>query len=116
MDPIGFALENFDAIGAWRDKDGELRDRRLRRAARRQEDSTARTTCKKMLLARKDEFVSCLTEKMLTYALGRGMEHYDRCTISDVVKQVEQNDHRFSALVHRDRQERRRSRSAAERS
>ncbi len=52
-----------------------------------------------MLVARKSDFVRCLSEKMLTYALGRGIEEYDRCTIKDIVQSSEKNEHRFSSVV-----------------
>ena len=77
MDPLGFSLENFDGIGEWRDK-GSVRRRSTRRAswptARR---STARSTLRKALLKHPEQFVGTMTEKLLTYALGRGLEYYD---------------------------------------
>ena len=98
MDPIGFSMENFDAVGAWREEDGGFKID----TAGQMPDGTklnGPADLKKMLLSRKSEFVTCLTEKMLTYATGRGMEHQDRCTVREIVKQVEQDNHRFSALV-----------------
>ena len=83
MDPLGFALENFDAVGAWRTEDnGYAID-----PAGKLPDGTALNgpnDVKKALLARKDEFVKCMAEKLMTYALGRGVEYYDTCTIRDV--------------------------------
>ncbi len=52
-----------------------------------------------MLKARPREFARCLAEKMLTYALGRGLEEYDRCAVDRIVKDLESNGYRFSALV-----------------
>ena len=78
MDPMGFALENFDGIGAWLDRSeaGVLIDLR-RSPGRRLESRRARTALRNDLLARSQVFVGTLTEKLLTYALGRGVEYYD---------------------------------------
>jgi hypothetical protein len=99
MDPLGFGLENFDAIGAWRDRDGafavdasgELPDGSAFKGPRE---------LKAILLAKKDEFVRCLVTKMLTYALGRGLEAYDRCAVDEISAAVVQGDYKFSAVVH----------------
>ena len=98
MDPIGFALENYNAIGAFRTKEGEL-----------EIDTTAVlpdgtsfdgiADLKQILKDRKQQFVRCLTEKMLTYALGRGLEYYDRPTIDRIVAQLEVEDYRSSVLI-----------------
>ncbi|MDE0683339.1 MAG: DUF1592 domain-containing protein, partial [Candidatus Poribacteria bacterium] len=98
MDPIGFALENYNAIGAFRKKDGGS-----------EIDTTAvlpdGTTfdgiadLKQILKDRKPEFVRCLTEKMLTYALGRGLEYYDRPTVDQIVAQLEAEGYRSSVLI-----------------
>ncbi len=98
MDPIGFAIENYNAIGAFRKKDGGS-----------EIDTTAvlpdGTTfdgiadLKQILKDRKQEFVRCLTEKMLTYALGRGLEYYDRPTIDQIVAQLEAEGYRSSVLI-----------------
>ena len=98
MDPIGFALENYNAIGAFRKKEGDL-----------EIDTTAVlpdgtafdgiADLKQILKDRKQQFVRCLTEKMLIYALGRGLEYYDRPTIDRIVAQLEVEDYRSSALI-----------------
>ena len=77
MDPIGLSLENFDGVGKWRvlGESGRA-DRRDGRAARRH-DVFGPDGLKRALLAKSDQFVTTLTEKLLTYALGRGVEHYD---------------------------------------
>jgi hypothetical protein len=98
MDAIGFALENFDAIGAFRTKDGPFEID----ASGEFPDGTqfqGPTELKALVRQRKDEFVRCLTEKMLTYALGRGLEVYDRPTIERIVKSLSAADYRFSLLV-----------------
>ncbi|MBL9139633.1 MAG: DUF1592 domain-containing protein [Verrucomicrobiales bacterium] len=97
MDPLGFALENFDGIGAWRDKDGphpvdtsaELPGGRKFQGA----DGL------KEVLQRNQDFPRALTSKMLTYALGRGLEGYDRRVVNGIVEKVAKKDFKFSALV-----------------
>ncbi len=98
MDTLGFAFENFDAVGRWRDKDGEqVIDPSGELPAGKRFAGPAEL--KQILLDRKDDFTRCIAEKMLTYALGRGVEYYDRPTVNRIVKAVEENDYRFSALV-----------------
>ena len=98
MDPIGFALENYNAIGAFRWKDGELSI-----------DPTAElpdgtvlsgiADLKQVVKDRKGQFLRCLTEKMLTYALGRGLEYYDRSTVDRIVAELETEGHRSSVMI-----------------
>ena len=99
MDPLGFALENFSPLGEWRtvdagfpvDAGGAMPDgittfegvSGLRRA----------------LLDKSDVFISTLTEKLLIYALGRGVEYYDKPTVRDIRRQAARRDYRFSALI-----------------
>lgn len=99
MDPLGFALENFDAVGAWRttteagtpiDASGSLP------GAAKFEGSVG---LRDLLVGRREEFVKAVTEKLLTYALGRGMEYYDRPTIRKIVKEAAPHDYRWSAVV-----------------
>jgi hypothetical protein len=98
MDPLGFALENFDGVGAWRttdlrapiDPSSELAD-----GTRVAGPAALRQT----LVARPQVFVGTMTEKMLTYALGRGLEHYDMPAVRTVVKDAGRVDYRFSSLV-----------------
>jgi mono/diheme cytochrome c family protein len=99
MDPIGFAMENFDAIGAWRDKDagGHAIDTSGKLPNGQVVDGPE--NLRKVLVSRKGDFLRCVTEKMLTYALGRGMEEYDRCTVKEICLSVEKNNYRFSSVV-----------------
>jgi mono/diheme cytochrome c family protein len=98
MDPPGFALENFDAVGAWRtrdaglpiDTDGELPDGV-------HVDGPA--TLRAALLQRRELFIRAMTEKLLTYALGRGLAHADMPVVRTIVRQAELEDYRFSSLV-----------------
>ena len=98
MDPLGFAFENYDAIGAWRSKDGE---QDIDSSGELPDGKTfsGPEGLKKILLERKDDFAACLAEKMLTYALGRGLEYYDRPTLKRIVKRVAENEYRLSSLV-----------------
>ena len=98
MDPLGFGLENFDAIGGWRSIEaGQPIDARGRLPGGRAFDGPAEL--KKALLARPRAFARCLAEKLLTYALGRGLERADRRAVDGIVLELERNDYRFSALV-----------------
>ncbi|MGE0608690.1 MAG: DUF1592 domain-containing protein [Pirellulales bacterium] len=98
MDPIGFALENFDAVGQFRAKDGAFDVDPSGQFA----DGTKFAgpgDLKSILLAKKDLFARSLTEKMLTYALGRGMEYYDRPTTERILAKLAAGDYKFSVLV-----------------
>ena len=98
MDPLGFALENFDAIGQWRDDDDGARDQRDDHAARRRR-STARRRFARRCCARATSSSGPSTEKLLTYALGRGVEYYDAPTVRQLVRDAGADDYRWSSLV-----------------
>jgi hypothetical protein len=98
MDPLGFGLENFDAIGAWRTHEGKHRidaSGTLPGGQAFNGPAELRTVLK----TRQDAFVRCLADKLLTYALGRGTERTDRCAIDDIVRAAAHDDYRFSRLV-----------------
>ena len=98
MDPIGFALENYNAIGAFRSKDGEIEID----TSAELPDGTALdgiADLKQTLKDRKQQFARCLTEKMLTYALGRGLEYYDRPIIDRIVTKLESEGYSSSVLI-----------------
>ena len=99
IDPIGFALENFDAIGKWRDLDEAYRpidaSGNLPDGTRFDDLAGFRTA----LLRKPERFVTTLTEKLLTYALGRGLESYDMPTVRRIVRQAAPHGYRFSDLV-----------------
>ena len=98
MDPLGFAFENFDATGAWRATDEGLPID----AAGEMPDGTALAgpvELKTYLLANKEDFVRCLTEKLMTYALGRGLEMEDARHVREIARALAKSDHRFSALI-----------------
>jgi hypothetical protein len=98
MDPIGFAFENFDAIGKFRTKDGDFPidpSGTLPGGL----DFKGPRDLKAILKGKKELFARCLTEKMLTYALGRGLEYYDRPSVDVIMASLARNDYRFSTLV-----------------
>ncbi len=98
MDPLGFGFENFDAIGAWRAREG-----------RHPIDASGvlpggakfngPVELKAVLARKKDLFAKCLTEKLLTYALGRGVERSDHCFVEEIAGNLAKGDHKFSRLV-----------------
>lgn len=98
MDAIGLALEHFDALGRWRanDDNGPIDSRGDLSAGER--FSTPEEMLQ-LVAKRKSAFARCLTEKLLTYALGRGLEYYDRCAVDTIAAQLEANEYRFAALV-----------------
>jgi hypothetical protein len=99
MDPIGFAFENFDAIGAWRDFDGKFTiDPAGSLPGGTQFDGPTELV-DLLKTGRRQQFCRCISEKMLTYAIGRGLEPYDRCAVDKTIEVLEQNEFRFSSLV-----------------
>ncbi len=99
MDPLGFALENFDAVGRWREKDGKS-NIDASGVLPSGENFNGISELKKILTnQQKDKFVRCLTQKMLTYALGRGLRYEDQCAVNDIVKRLQENEYRISELV-----------------
>ncbi len=98
MDALGFGLENFDAIGRWRDQDGKLP---IDTAGELPDGSRFQGPLElaQILKGRRRQFCETLAERMLTYALGRGLEFYDRCTTDRIVQALERNDYRFSVLI-----------------
>ena len=100
MDPLGFALENFDAIGEWRSQDrwaGIPID-----ASSELIDGTkisGPADLRKALLKRSPQFVQTFTEKLMTYALGRSVEYYDMPTVRQIVRDAARENYRFSSLV-----------------
>jgi hypothetical protein len=98
MDPIGFSLENFDLIGKWRTTDGGVPID----ATSALVDGTkldGPTSLREALLGRSDRFISTLTEKLMIYALGRGLNYYDMPAVRAITHEAAKNDNRFSALV-----------------
>jgi hypothetical protein len=98
MDPLGFSLENFDALGKWRTvSDGAPID-----ASASLPDGTAFqgvAGLRALLVAHREDFVRTFTEKLLSYALGRGTEYYDLPAVRTIVRNAEAEDHRWSSLI-----------------
>jgi mono/diheme cytochrome c family protein len=98
MDPVGFSLENYDAVGRWRaidegasiDVSGGLPDGRTFEGV---------SGLQQALLSRPELFVATFTEKLLTYALGRGVEYYDAPAVRKIVQEARAKDFRFSSVV-----------------
>ncbi len=97
MDRLGFALEHFDAIGRWRQTDsGAAIDATIEWADRTIDSPRV---FRETLANRGRQFVQTVTEKLLTYALGRGVNYYDAPTVRRLVRDLERSDHRWSALL-----------------
>ena len=98
MDPIGFGFENYDAIGAWRDQD---QGKPVDSAAELPDGKkfNGPIELKKILKERKAEFLEGFTEKLLTYALGRGVEPFDGPVVKSISDAVTRKDYKFSSLI-----------------
>ena len=100
MDPLGFALENFDAIGRWRITDAKART--PIDASGVLPDGTmfeGPAELRSILMQKQEEFVYTVTEKLLTYALGRGVESYDAPAVRKVLREAAASDYRWSSLI-----------------
>lgn len=98
VDPLGFAFENYDAIGAFRKKEGN-KDIDASGTLPDGRTINGMGDLKKSLLADKEKFARHVTEKMLTYALGRGVEYYDKRAMDRIVSEVAKDDFKFSRIV-----------------
>lgn len=98
MDPLGFAFENFDAVGRFRDKDGEFPIDASGELPSGEKFSGS-NELKEILKTRQNLFARCIAEKMLTYALGRGLEYYDRPAIERITTALSQGGYRYSTLI-----------------
>jgi hypothetical protein len=99
MDPLGLSLENFDFAGRWRTVDEALIP--IDASAVLPDGTTfdGPAGLRNILLSHPDRFVRTVTEKMLTYALGRGLEHYDMPAVRSIVRESARNHYRASALI-----------------
>jgi hypothetical protein len=98
MDPVGFALENFDAVGHWRTRDGGAPID----ASGALPDGTKVDGAASLVTAvgaHPEQFARTVTSMMLTYALGRGLEYYDMGVVRTVPREAARNNYRFSDLV-----------------
>ena len=98
IDPVGFALENFDLVGEWREYDG---DSKVDPSGTLLDGSTLSgpADLRKALVRYSDLFVETIAEKLMTYALGRELEYFDMPTVRSIMHNAESEDYRFSALV-----------------
>jgi len=98
IDPVGFALENFDLVGEWREYDG---DSKVDPSGVLLDGSMldGPSDLREALVRYSDLFVETVTEKLMTYALGRELEYFDMPTVRGIMRNAESNDYRFSALV-----------------
>ncbi len=99
IDPIGFGLENFDPIGRWRDKDGKFPVDTAGVLTTGQKFSNAQELSTILLNDRRDAFLHAIVNKMLTYALGRGTEPYDRPAVEAILARMAKENYSFQSLV-----------------
>ncbi len=99
LDPLGFSFENFDAIGGWRDKDREAATLIDTAGEWRGVAVKSSDDVRKVLLTHPDQFVQTITEKLMTYALGRTVEYPDMPTVRAIVREAAKDDYRFESIV-----------------
>ena len=98
MDPIGFALENYDVLGRWRSEDGQ---EKIDASAMLPsgEEFTGLEGLRRVIMDRKADFVQHLTEQMLGYALGRSLSDHDDCTIQRIAVKLQASEYRAKDLI-----------------
>ena len=98
MDPLGFALENFNAVGEWRTREG---DTTIDPSGALPDGTEFRgpAELRKVLLAHPEQFVTTVTEKLMTYAMGRGVEYYDQPAIRKILRESSPSNYRWSSIV-----------------
>jgi hypothetical protein len=99
MDTMGFALENFDGIGQWRDKNEQGYPIEVGGKLANGQELKSLADLKKLIRDEKESFTRCLAEKMLIYAIGRGLEYYDDRAVEKIQGEVAKGGYKFSALV-----------------
>ena len=99
IDPVGFSLENFDAVGQWRDLEVEEQPVDASGAVPGDKEFRGIDGLEDALLRRPELFVATLTENLLTFALGRGVEYYDAPAVRKIVSDAEKDGYRFSSLI-----------------
>lgn len=99
MDPLGFGLENYNAIGKWRTEDGKFP---VDSSGTLPNGKSFKTPdeMRALLIAALPQFSRCLTEKMLTYALGRGLQPYDRRTLDGINREMAASGYHFQSLIY----------------
>jgi hypothetical protein len=99
IDPVGFALENFDAVGRWRDQEGDSGAIDVSGSLPGVGEVDGVAGLEEGLLRRPELFAGTLTEKLLTFALGRGVEYYDAPTVRKIVRDAQPGGYRLSSLI-----------------
>ena len=99
MDPLGLAFENFNALGSWRDSERKQPIEAGGKLITGESFKNVHELKHLLVTQRRGDFYRCLTEKLLTYALGRGLEYYDSETVDRILQQLEQNDGRLQTLL-----------------
>ena len=99
IDPVGFALENYDALGRWRDYEGDTPAIDVSGALPGVGEFEGIDGLVEGLLTRPDLFAGTMTEKLLTFALGRGVEHFDQPAIRQILRDAEPDGYRLSSLI-----------------
>jgi hypothetical protein len=99
IDPVGFSLENFNAVGQWRDYEGEGDPIDVSGALPGVGEFRGVTGLEDALLSRPELFAAALTEKLMTFGLGRGIEHYDGPAVRKIVRDAAKDRYRFSSII-----------------
>jgi len=99
IDPVGFALENFDAVGRWRDHEGDNGPIDVSGGLPGVGDFDGVAGLEAGLLSRPELFAGTVTEKLLTFALGRGVEYYDAPAVRKIIREAEPDGYRFQSLI-----------------
>lgn len=99
MDPMGFALENYDAVGKWRTRDGQFPIDPSGELTGGRKFADAQAFKHLIATTGRKKFARCLIENMLTYGLGRGLEAYDYCTVEEIQQQLATHDYRIRNIV-----------------
>ena len=99
MDPLGLAFENFNAMGLWREKERNQSIDATGKLITGEAFKSVRELKHVLTHERRADFYRCLSEKLLTYALGRGLEYYDAETVDQLVQRLEQGNGRFQPLL-----------------
>jgi hypothetical protein len=99
IDPAGFALENFDAVGRWRDQEGDSGPVDVSGGLPGASEFNGVAGLEEGLLRRPELFAGTLTEKLLTFALGRGVEYYDAPAVRQILREAQPGGYRFSSLI-----------------
>jgi hypothetical protein len=99
MDPLGFALENYDAVGRWRTRDGQFPIDPSGELLGGRKFADVKELKRLLGSTASRKFANCLIKNMLTYGLGRGLEAYDYCTVEDIREKLSADDYRIHNII-----------------